>query len=73
MLSFLTSQAVALSQVKAREGGLTTATQDQVGVAPHKSKSFFKRIVKALLESRMHKGGSETEAHGRMSRDSINK
>jgi len=72
MLSFVTSQAIALSQVKAKDGELTTA-QDQVDAMPHRRKSFFKRLLEALVELRMPKGGCEVEVHRRKDPDNINK
>ena len=72
MLNFITSQAIALSQVNAKEGELTNASQG-VGAAPHRGKSFFKRLLAALVEPSMRKAGSETEVHARMGRDSTNK
>jgi len=69
MLPFVTSQAIALSQVKAKGGERTNASPGEVGVVPHRRKSFFGRVLEAVLESRKHKGGSETEAHRRLGRD----
>jgi hypothetical protein len=73
MLSFITSQALALSQVKAKEGELTKAGQDQVDAMPHRRKSFFKRLLEALVEPGMRKGGCEAEVHRRLDPDNINK
>jgi len=73
MLSFVTSQAIALSQVKAKEGELTNARQDQVEAVPHRRKSFLKRLLEALVEPRMPEGGCEVEVHRRMYTDNINK
>jgi len=49
MLNFITSQAIALSQVNAKEGELTNASQG-VGAVPHRRNSLFKRLLSALVE-----------------------
>ena len=69
MLSFVTSQAIALSQIKAKEGKLTDIGQGRAGVAPHGRKSFFRRLLEALVESRIRKARGETEVGRRMERD----
>ena len=66
MLSFVTSQAIALSQVKAKEGEPTNVSQDQVGAVPHRPKSLFKRLLEALVEPRMRKTGCEAKVHRRL-------
>jgi hypothetical protein len=70
MLPFVSWQAIALSQVKAKDGERTNASQDQVGTVPHRRKSLHRRLLEALFEPRKHKGGSETEVHRRLDRDS---
>jgi hypothetical protein len=69
MLSFVTSQAIALSQVKAKAGEPSNASQDQVGAAPRTRRSFFKRLLQALVEPRTPKPRFETEGHARTDRD----
>ena len=69
MLNFITSQAIALSQVKAKEGELATASQSQVGAAPHTRKSLFKRLLATLVAPKQ-KARCETEVHAPMGRDS---
>jgi len=73
MLSFVTSQAIALSQVKAKECEPTNVSQDQVGAVPHRPKSLFKRLLEALVEPRMHKAGREAKVHRRLDQHNINK
>ncbi len=70
MLNFITSQAIALSQVKAKEGEPTDASQDQVGAVPHRRKSLIKRLLVALFEPRTQKARCETEVHAHMGQDS---
>ena len=72
MLSFITSQAIALSQVKAKEGDLTSIRQDQVGGVPHRRKSLFKRLWEALVEFSMRKTGFERKLHRRTDREGTN-
>ena len=69
MLSFITSQAMALSQVKAKDGEPPNASQDQVGAAPQRRKSFFKRLLQALVEPRRPKPRFGTEGHARTEKD----
>jgi len=70
VLNFITSQAIALSQVKAKEGELANASQSQVGAAPHRRNSLFKRLMAALVAPSMQKARCETEVHAPMGRDS---
>jgi hypothetical protein len=65
MLSFLTSQAIALSQVKAKDGEPTNASQDNVGAASPRRKSLFKRVLEALVKPRTSKPGLEAKVHRR--------
>jgi hypothetical protein len=66
MLSFLTSQAIALSQVKAKDGEPTNASQeDSVGAASPRRKSLFKRVLEALVKPRTSKPGLEAKVHRR--------
>jgi hypothetical protein len=71
MLSFVTSQAIAVSQIKAKEGKPTDVSQDRIGVASHGRKSPVKRLLEVLVE-RIRKAGCETQVHHRMDRDNIN-
>ena len=66
MLSFVTSQAIALSQVKAKEVEPTNASQDHVGAARHRPKAFFRRLLEALVKPRTHKAGCEADVHRRL-------
>jgi hypothetical protein len=64
MLSFMTSQAVALSQARPRLG-----KQQQSTSAPlptRKSKHLFARVFEALAESRMRKAELEARFHRSM-------
>jgi hypothetical protein len=65
VLSFVTSQAFALSQVKVKDGEPTNASQDNRGAAPWRGKSLFKSLFKALVKPRMPK-------HRRRDRDGTN-
>jgi hypothetical protein len=72
MLSFVTSQAIALSRIQAKEGKLAEVSQGRVGVAPHGPKSPFKRLLAALFETRISKAARETQVHRRIDRDNFN-
>ena len=72
MLSFLTSQAIALSQVKAKDGEPTNASQDNVGAASPRRKSLFKSLFEALVKPRTPKPGIEAKIHRRTDRDGTN-
>jgi hypothetical protein len=60
MLSFVASQAIALSQIKRRPGEPAEALHS------HRRKSWFATVFDALFESRMLKAELEIEAYNRM-------
>jgi len=62
MLSFVTSQAIALSQVKQRSPLASNATSKP---APRTRKSLFRRFFAALFEARMRRAEIEIEHHCR--------
>jgi hypothetical protein len=72
MLSFVTSQAIALSQVKAKDGEPTNASQDNVGATPSRRKSLFARLFEALVKPRTPKPGIEAKVHRPTDRDGTN-
>jgi hypothetical protein len=75
MLSFVTSQAVALSQIKRGQG----KSRDSVSVSgfagrgSDNRKSLFARAFDALVVSRLRKAKFEIQAHRRMYGDRTNK
>jgi hypothetical protein len=73
MLSFVASQAVALSQVKRRQGSPAIAAQAHVGPESPRRKSLFATVFDALFESRVRKLKFEITAHRQTYRNGINK
>jgi hypothetical protein len=67
MLSFVTSQAVALSQAKQRPN--KPGTSSQQGAAPRTGKGLLKRLVEVLSEAQKRKAEREIERHSRLYKD----
>jgi hypothetical protein len=73
MLSFVTSQTIALSQVKREPRRPAEPAQGNVVPQSRRRKSLFATVFDALFESRMRKAELEIEAHNRMYPNGFNK